>query len=62
MMEEKTLKSYKGFSIEKSYEINHNGTIKKDTVLYTAFTEDGGLFDGDKTLAGLKKKLDNYTE
>ena len=61
-MNGKTLKPYKGFMIEKSWEENMDGTIKKDTVLYTAYINDGdGVFDAAKSLAELKKKIDVYT-
>lgn len=57
----KSLKPYKGFEIEKSYEEKADGTIKKDTIIYTAYTVDGdGVFDAAKTLSDLKKKIDNY--
>ena len=59
-MECKILKSYKSMKIEKSYEIKSDGTINKDTILFTAYTEDNGVFDGAKTLAELKKKIDEY--
>ena len=59
-MECKVLKSYKGMTIEKSYKLKADGTIKKDTIIYTAYTEDGGVFDGDNTLAELKKKINDY--
>lgn len=59
-MECKALKSYKGMEIEKSYEIKTDGTIRKDTIIYTAYTEDGGVFDGAKTLVELKRKIDEY--
>ena len=61
-MESKLLKPYKGFSIEKSWETKADGTIKKDSVLYTAFTENGDVYDGDKSLANLKKKIDSYVK
>lgn len=61
-MEYKSLKPYKGMEIEKSYEIKADGTIKKDTIIYTAYTENDGVFDGAKTLAELKKKIDNYVK
>lgn len=61
-MNGKLLKPYKGFIIEKSWEENFDGTIKKDTVIYTAYTEDfNGVFDAAKTLIELKKKIDVYT-
>ena len=54
----KLLKSYNGYMIEKSWEVKPDGTIDKETIVYTAYTTDGdGLVDADKTLAGLKKKL-----
>jgi hypothetical protein len=59
-MKVKLLKPYKGFEIEKSYELKADGTIKKDTIVYTAYSEDGGLFDAAKTLPELKKKIDAY--
>ena len=60
-MNGKTLKPYKGFMIEKSWEENMDGTIKKDTVVYTAYTENEDLFDAAKSLTELKKKIDVYT-
>ena len=60
-MKVKCLKPYKGFNIEKSYEEKADGTIKKDTIIYTAYTDNGyGLFDAAKTLSELKKKIDDY--
>ena len=58
----KLLKPYKGFEIEKSYEEKVDGTIKKDTIIYTAYVddEDNALFDEAKTLSELKKKIDVY--
>ena len=32
-MESKLLKSYKGYTIEKSYELDFNGKIDKDTII-----------------------------
>lgn len=61
-MECKVLKPYKGMEIEKSFDLKADGTIRKDTVVYTAYTTEGGLFDASKTLAELKKKIDNYTQ
>lgn len=60
----KSLKPYKGFDIEKSYEEKGDGTIKKDTIVYTAYAddEDNALFDATKTLSELKKKIDIYTK
>lgn len=61
-MTSKVLKPYKGFQIEKSYEEKADGTIKKDTIVYTAYTDDddNALFDAANTLADLKKKIDDY--
>lgn len=58
----KTLKPYKGFQIEKSYEEKADGTIKKDTIVYTAYTDDddNALLDAAETLSDLKKKIDDY--
>ena len=57
-LEGKILKPYKGYMIEKSYEVRADGTIDKETIIYTAYTADGeGLVDANKTLTGLKKKL-----
>ena len=61
-MEVKLLKPYKGMEIEKSYELKADGTIKKDTIIYTAYPLNGGLFDASKSLAELKKKIDNYVK
>lgn len=54
-MESKILKPYRGFNIEKSWETNLDGTIKKDTIVYTAYNNDGCLYDGDRSLAGIKR-------
>ena len=57
----KSLKSYKGFDIEKAYDEKPDGTIKKDTIIYTAYPVDSyGVFDAAKTLPELKKKIDNH--
>ena len=58
-MDVKLLKPYKGFDIEKSYEVKADGTIKKDTIIYTAYVDDN-LYDAAKTLAELKRKIDSY--
>lgn len=58
-MESKIIKSYKGFEIEKSWDIKADGTINKNTVIYTAY-DDGDLFDSCENIAGLKKKIDSY--
>lgn len=61
-MEVKMLKPYKGFKIEKSFELNCNGHPIAGTGVYTAYTQDGDLFDASETLAELKKKIDAYTK
>ena len=62
-IESKVLEPYKGFVIEKSWETKANGTIRKDTVLYTAYTEDGnGVYDTKSNLAELKKEIDDYNK
>ena len=60
----KLLNPYKGFEIEKSYETKKDGTIRKDTIVYTAYAddEDNALFDAAETLPELKKKIDIYTK
>lgn len=61
-MERVTVKPYKGFEIKKSYEETTDGTVKKDTIVYTAYAddEDNALFDAARTLSELKKKIDVY--
>ena len=59
-MNDKLLKPYKGYAIEKSWDENYDGTIKKDTVVYTAYTSNYDLYDAAKSLAELKKKIDAY--
>ena len=61
-MESKMLKPYKGMEIEKSYDLNADGTIKKDSIVFTAYDTEGNLFDGAKTLSELKKKIDEYSK
>ena len=61
-MESKMLKSYKGMEIEKSYDLKADGTIKKDSIVFTAYDTEGNLFDGAKTLSELKKKIDEYSK
>ena len=61
-MESKVLKPYNGMEIEKSYDLKADGTIKKDSIVFTAYDTEGNLFDGAKTLAQLKKKIDEYTK
>lgn len=58
----KSLKPYKGFKIEKSFEVNAGGHPIAGTNIYTAYTQDDDLFDASETLAGLKKKIDVYTK
>lgn len=60
-MEVRTLKPYKGFEIEKSYETKKDGTIRKESIVYSAYgLEDEIYYDSDTTLAGMKKKIDIY--
>lgn len=59
-MNSKILKSYKGFTIEKSWDETPNSTIKKDTVIYTAYTKSDDVFDADSVLVNLKRKIDKY--
>ena len=63
-MKVKSLRPYKGCAIEKSYEEKADGTIRKDTIIYTAYSDDeyNALFDAAKTLSELKKKIDIYTK
>ena len=61
-MESKMLKPYKGMEIEKSYDLKADGTIKKDSIVFTAYDTEGNLFDGAKTLSELKKKIDEYSK
>lgn len=61
-MECKLLRPYRGFKIEKSWETLTDGTIRKDTIIYAAYTIDEDLFDTDETLKSLKRKIDRYAE
>ena len=61
-MECKLLKSYKGFTIEKSYKLKADGTIDKTSVNYDAYDTEGDYFNGNKNLVELKKSIDNYTK
>ena len=61
-MESKMLKPYKGMEIEKSYDLKADGTIKKDSIVFTSYDTEGNLFDGAKTLSELKKKIDEYNK
>lgn len=54
---EVTLKDYKGFQITKY--IENKGT-RAEITEYMATTKDDDMFDCDKTLSGLKKKIDTY--
>ena len=58
-MKSKMLKPYKGMKIEKSYDLNADKTIKKDSIVYTSYDCDDNLFDASKTLSQLKRKIDN---
>lgn len=51
------LKDYKGFQVTKY--IENKGTRVERTD-YMATTQDADPFDCDKTLSGLKKKIDTY--
>ena len=61
-MESKMLKPYKGMKIEKSYDLKADGTIKKDSIVFTAYDTEDNLFDGAKTLSELKKKINEYSK
>ena len=62
-MESKVLKPYKGFTIEKSWETKADGTIKQDSIIYTAYTEDGnGVYDAKQNLVELKKEINRYSK
>ena len=61
-MECKLLKPYKGFTIEKAYELKPDGTIDKTSVCYDAYDTEGDYFNGNKNLTELKKSIDNYTK
>ena len=56
-MYSKLLKSYNGFIIEKSWEVKSDGTIDKDSVIYSAYDEDGDIVDASANLTLLKKGL-----
>lgn len=58
-MQDKLLKPYKGFSINKSWKEYSDGS--KHNIIYTASIEENyGVFDAAKTLAELKRKIDIY--
>ena len=61
-MECKLSQPYKGFTIEKSYELKPDGTIDKTSVCYDAYDTEGDYFNGNKNLTELKKSIDNYTK
>ena len=61
VLETKELKPYKGFMIEKSYELK-NKTIVKDSIIYTAYDKDGDIFDASKTIRKIKNKIDIYMQ
>lgn len=61
-MEYKSLKPYKGFMIDKFYKLKPNGTIDKETLIYTAYSEDKGLIESSISLIGLKKKIDSLVK
>jgi hypothetical protein len=60
MLDSKSLKDYKEFKIEKSWEADVNGAPKKDTIIYTAYDKDGDPIDGKGTLKELKHLIDLY--
>lgn len=51
------LKDYKGFQVTKYIENKGTRVERKE---YLATTQNNDLFDCDKTLSGLKKKMDTY--
>lgn len=59
-MESKILNSYKGFSIEKSYDLDTYGRIDKETVVYSAYDKEGDLFDSNTDLDILKRLITSY--
>ena len=56
-MESVLLKSYNGFTIEKSWDLKSDGTIDKDSIIYSAYDSDGDLVTASNNLALLKKEL-----
>lgn len=61
-MESKMLKKYKRFEIEKSWEDTPKGQVNIIYTAYNVYDGDWDLFDGDKTLSGIKKKIDQYVK
>lgn len=57
---EKILKPYKGFTIEKDFEVNNKGKTVKDTTFYSAYDKDGDFFNRCSTLNDLKQSIDLY--
>ena len=56
-MESVLLKSYNGFTIEKSWNLKSDGTIDKDSIIYSAYDSDGDLVTASNNLIALKKEL-----
>ena len=56
-MESILLKSYNGFTIEKSWDLKSDGTVDKDSVIYSAYDSDGDLLTASVDLTSLKKEL-----
>ena len=56
-MESALLKSYNGFTIEKSWELKSDGTIDRDSIIYSAYDSDGDLVTASNNLITLKKEL-----
>ena len=59
-MMDKMLKPYMGMQIEKSYSLRVDGSIDNDSVIYTAYLNDGDLFHCDYSLKVLKNKIKVY--
>lgn len=56
-MESKLLRQYNGFTIEKSWELKSDGTIDKDSAIYSAYDSEGDLVTASSNLTSLKKEL-----
>lgn len=56
-MESKLLRPYNGFTIEKSWELKSDGTIDKNTVIYSAYDKDGDLVTASNKLITLERGL-----
>lgn len=56
-MESKLLRSYNGFTVEKSWELKSDGTVYKDSIIYSAYDSDGDLVTASNNLTSLKKEL-----